>query len=136
MLIYGWLYATGLPPFNAIKSEIYSKGLPSGSMILQSFSVIGCIAVGLTIIRVFGYLPLTQTAMLAVSVIAMILGISMAMVQDDYKRIIAYLAVGELGYIGVGICWNLVLSGSWIMDSDYEKYCNKWNDGFLFPKIV
>jgi energy-converting hydrogenase B subunit F len=103
MLIYGWLYATGLPPFNAIKSEIYSKGLPSGSMILQSFSVIGCIAVGLTIIRVFGYLPLTQMAMLAVSVIAMILGISMAMVQDDYKRIIAYLAVGELGYIGVGL---------------------------------
>jgi energy-converting hydrogenase B subunit F len=41
--------------------------------------------------------------MLAVSVIAMILGISMAMLQDDYKRIIAYLAVGELGYIGVGL---------------------------------
>ena len=103
MLIYGWLYATGLPPFNAIKSEIYSKGLPSGSMILQSFSVIGCITIGLAIIRIFGYLPTTQMAMLAVSVIAMILGICMAMVQDDYKRIIAYLAVGELGYIGVGL---------------------------------
>ena len=103
MLIYGWLYATGLPPFNAIKSEIYSKGLPSGSMILQSFSVIGCISIGLVIIRIFGYLPTAQMAMLAVSVIAMILGICMAMVQDDYKRIIAYLAVGELGYIGVGL---------------------------------
>lgn len=103
MLIYGWLYATGLPPFNAIKSEIYSKGLPSGSMILQSFSVIACISIGLVIIRIFGYLPTAQMAMLAVSVIAMILGICMAMLQDDYKRIIAYLAVGELGYIGVGI---------------------------------
>lgn len=103
MLIYGWLYATGLPPFNAIKSEIYSKGLPSGSMLLQSFSVIACISIGLVIIRIFGYLPTAQMAMLAVSVIAMILGICMAMVQDDYKRIIAYLAVGELGYIGVGL---------------------------------
>jgi len=103
MLLYGWLYATGLPPFNAIKSEIYSKGLPSGSMILQSFSVIGCISIGLVIIRIFGYLPKVQMVMLAVSVIAMILGICMAMLQDDYKRVIAYLAVGELGYIGVGL---------------------------------
>jgi energy-converting hydrogenase B subunit F len=110
MLIYGWLYATGLPPFNAIKSEIYSKGLPSGSMILQSFSVIGCITIGLAIIRIFGYLPTTQMVMLAVSVIAMILGICMAMVQDDYKRIIAYLAVGELGYIGVGIALGTAYS--------------------------
>lgn len=103
MLLYGWLYATGLPPFNAIKSEIYSKGLSSGSMVLQSFSVIGCIAIGLIIIRIFGYLPVVQMVILAVSVIAMILGICMAMVQDDYKRVIAYLAVGELGYIGVGL---------------------------------
>lgn len=103
MLFYGWLYATGLPPFNAIKSDIYSKGLPSGSMILQAFSVIACISIGLTIIRIFGYLPTMQMAILAASVIAMILGISMAMMQDDYKRIIAYLAVGELGYIGVGL---------------------------------
>lgn len=103
MLIYGWLYATGLPPFNAIKSEIYSKGLPSGSMVLQSFSVIACISIGLVILRIFGYLPSAHMAILAVSVIAMILGICMAMLQDDYKRIIAYLAVGELGYIGVGL---------------------------------
>jgi energy-converting hydrogenase B subunit F len=103
MLIYGWLYASGLPPFNAIKSEIYSKGLPSGSMLLQSFSVISTIAIGIVIIRIFGYLPMARTAILAISVLAMILGICMAMTQDDYKRIIAYLAVGELGYIGVGI---------------------------------
>lgn len=103
MLLYGWLYATGLPPFNAIKSDIYSKGLASGSMLLQSFSVIGCISIGLIIIRIFGYLPTVQMVILAVSVIAMILGICMAMVQDDYKRVIAYLAVGELGYIGVGL---------------------------------
>lgn len=103
MLFYGWLYATGLPPFNAIKSEIYSKGLSSGSMVLQAFSVIGCISIGLVIMRIFGYLPTMKMAILAVSVIAMILGICMAMTQDDFKRVIAYLAVGELGYIGVGI---------------------------------
>ena len=110
MLLYGWLYATGLPPFNAIKSEIYSKGLSSGSMALQSFSVIGCIAIGLIILRIFGYLPVVQMVILAVSVLAMILGICMAMVQDDYKRVIAYLAVGELGYIGVGLGLGSVYS--------------------------
>ncbi len=103
MLIYGWLYATGLPPFNSIKSEIYSKGLPSGSILLQSFSVIGCITIGLIILRIFAYSSTVQMVILAVSVLAMILGICLAMVQDDYKRIIAYLAVGELGYIGVGL---------------------------------
>ncbi len=103
MLIYGWLYATGLPPFNAIKSQIYSKGLPSGSILLQSFSVIACISIGIIILRIFAYSSTVQMVILAVSVLAMILGICMAMVQDDYKRIIAYLAVGELGYIGVGL---------------------------------
>ncbi|MDO5851749.1 MAG: energy conserving hydrogenase EhbF [Methanobacteriaceae archaeon] len=110
MIIFGWLYASGLPPFNAIKSDVYSKGLPNGAMLLQSFSVVSCIAIGMVILRIFGILELSRTVILAISVIAMILGICMAMVQTDFKRVIAYLAVGELGYIGVGIGLGTIYS--------------------------
>jgi len=33
----------------------------------------------------------------------MVLGITMALMQTDFKRMIGYLAVGELGYIGIGL---------------------------------
>ena len=39
LIIFGWLYAAGLPPFHTIKSAIYSKALPHGAALLQAFSV-------------------------------------------------------------------------------------------------
>jgi len=55
------------------------------------------------ILRIFSYLPLSQWVILGVSLLAMILGITMAIVQTDIKRMIGFLAVGELGYIGIGL---------------------------------
>ena len=40
LIFFGWLYASGLPPFHTIKSGIYSKAEPHGAALLQSFTVI------------------------------------------------------------------------------------------------
>ncbi|MCK9151444.1 energy conserving hydrogenase EhbF [Methanobacterium alcaliphilum] len=103
LILFGWLYGSGLPPFHTIKSAVYSKALPHGAALLQAFSVFTFVALGIIIIRVFYYLPLTKWAVVFFSLMAMILGITMALMQTDFKRIIGYLAVGELGYIGLGL---------------------------------
>lgn len=103
LIVFGWLYGSGLPPFHTIKSAIYSKALPSGAALIQAFSVFIFIALGIIILRIFSYLPFSQWVILGASLLAMILGITMAIVQTDIKRMIGFLAVGELGYIGIGL---------------------------------
>ncbi|NYB51819.1 MAG: energy conserving hydrogenase EhbF [Methanobacteriaceae archaeon] len=103
LIVFGWLYGSGLPPFHTIKSAIYSKALPSGAALIQAFSVFTFIALGIIILRIFSYLPFSQWVILGASLLAMILGITMALVQTDIKRMIGFLAVGELGYIGLGL---------------------------------
>ncbi len=103
LIIFGWLYAAGLPPFHTIKSEIYSRALPHGAALLQAFSVFTLVAIGLIIIKIFAFFPFANVFIVGISVIAMILSITMALMQTDFKRIIGFLAVGELGYIGIGL---------------------------------
>ncbi|MEN4018637.1 MAG: energy conserving hydrogenase EhbF [Methanobacterium sp.] len=103
LIIFGWLYGSGLPPFHTIKSSVYSKALPHGAALLQAFSVFTLAALGLIIIKIFAFLPFAKVFIIAISLAAMILSITMALMQTDFKRIIGYLAVGELGYIGIGL---------------------------------
>ena len=93
LIFFGWLYASGLPPFHTIKSGIYSKAEPHGAALLQSFTVISMISIVLVMFRIYSTLP----------ILAMILGVSLALTQTDFRRMIGFLAVGELGFIGLGI---------------------------------
>jgi len=103
LIVFGWLYGSGLPPFHTIKSALYSKALPHGAALLQAFSVFTFVGLGIIIIRIFSYLPFSKIVIIVISLLAMILGVTMALMQNDIKRIIGYLAVGELGYIGLGL---------------------------------
>lgn len=102
LIFFGWLYTSGLPPFHTIKSAIYSKALPNASALLQAFTVITFISIGIVIFRIFSYLPFFKTLIVIFSLIAMVLGVTMAIMQIDFRKMIAFLAVGELGYIGLG----------------------------------
>lgn len=102
-ITFGWLYGSGLPPFHTIKSKVYSKAMPSGAALLQAFSVITFVAFALAILRIFGHIYITQYLIMGFSIVAMILGVTLALVQEDFKRVIGFLAVGELGYIGIGL---------------------------------
>lgn len=101
-ILFGWLYVSGLPPFHTIKSEVYSRARPNGAAILQAFSVICMIAFGLVLYKVFAYMPFFKPALIIFSILAMVLGVAMSLMQTDFRRIIAFLAVGELGFIGLG----------------------------------
>ena len=103
LLFFGWLYASGLPPFHTIKSGIYSKAEPHGAALLQSFTVISMISIVLIMFRIYSTLPIFEVLIVLFSVLAMILGVSLALTQTDFRRMIGFLAVGELGFIGLGI---------------------------------
>jgi len=110
LIFFGWLYASGLPPFHTIKSSVYSKALPNASALLQAFTVITFISIGIIIFRIFSYFPFFDTLIILLSIVAMILGVTMAIMQTDFRRMIAFLAVGELGYIGLGFGIGTTLS--------------------------
>ena len=110
LITFGWLYGSGLPPFHTIKSAVYSKALPHGAALLQAFSVFTLVALGVIILRIFSYLPFSKVFIIAISLAAMILSITMALMQTDIKRIIGFLAVGELGYIGIVIGLGTAMS--------------------------
>jgi len=65
-------------PFHTVKSAMYSKALPTGAALLQAFSVFSFVAIGIIIIRIFSYLPFEHIFILGISLIAMVLGITMA----------------------------------------------------------
>lgn len=102
LIFFGWLYASGLPPFHTIKSAVYSKARPNGAAILQAFSVICMIAFGIALFRIFAHVSYFKPAIIVFSLLAMVLGVAMALMQTDFRRMIAFLAVGELGFIGLG----------------------------------
>ena len=103
LIFFGWLYASGLPPFHTIKSGIYSKAEPHGAALLQSFTVISMISIVLIMFRIYSSLPIFEVLVVFFSILAMILGVSLALTQTDFRRMIGFLAVGELGFIGLGI---------------------------------
>ena len=103
LIFFGWLYASGLPPFHTIKSGIYSKAEPHGAALLQSFTVISMISIVLVMFRIYSSLPIFEVLIVFFSILAMILGVALALTQTDFRRMIGFLAVGELGFIGLGI---------------------------------
>ncbi|KZX14146.1 energy conserving hydrogenase EhbF [Methanobrevibacter curvatus] len=102
LIFFGWLYSVGLPPFHVIKASVYSKALPSASAIIQGFSVMTFIAIGLIIIRIFSVVKFVNAFIIFFSLAGMILSLVLALSSNDFRKTIGFLAVGEIGYIGLG----------------------------------
>jgi len=105
LLLFAWTYGGGLLPFHAIKSELYGRSLPHAGALLQSTSKLMLIALGLILIRLFGGFSQTWIWILVPSLLAMIIGAAMAMVQNDYRRLLAYIAVSQAGVAGIGFAF-------------------------------
>ena len=110
LIFFGWLYASGLPPFNTIKSLVYSKGTPEASAVLTSFSVLTLLSLGIVMFRIFAYLPVYNILLILFALLAMVLGVVMAVIQTDYRKMLGSLAVGELGFIVIGFGIGTTLS--------------------------
>jgi len=102
-----WAYAGGLIPVHPIKSELYRVSMPHAAGFLQTQSKFMIVGIGVIMLRLFGptgvNLPYSRAIMLAIGVGTMIFGVTMAIVQDDYRRLLAYHAISQGGYVAAGI---------------------------------
>jgi len=103
LLLFAWTYGGGLPPFHTIKAELYSRAPAEAGAILQAISKILLIAVGIIIARLFFWQDVTWQAMMLLGVFAMMIGAVMAMLQNDYRRLVAYVAVNQAGIVAIGL---------------------------------
>ncbi|MGQ9759653.1 MAG: proton-conducting transporter transmembrane domain-containing protein [Candidatus Methanomethylicaceae archaeon] len=101
--VLSWIYAGGLSPIHPLKSEVYGASFPHGTAMLQTQSKLMLVAIGIVMLRIFGTLPFVREVMLAISVITMMLGVVMALLQTDFRWILAYLIVSHSGLVTVGI---------------------------------
>ncbi|MCQ5376868.1 MAG: hypothetical protein NO516_02330, partial [Candidatus Methanomethylicia archaeon] len=101
-LVLSWIYAGGLAPIHPLKSDVYGASFPHATVMLQTQSKLMLIAIGLIILRVFGTLPFAKEVMLGISVITMMVGVVMALLQTDFRWTLAYLIISHSGLVTVG----------------------------------
>ncbi|MEM0231737.1 MAG: proton-conducting transporter membrane subunit [Candidatus Methanomethyliaceae archaeon] len=101
--ILAWMYAGGLAPIHPLKSEVYGASYPHATAVLQAQSKLMLVAIGIIMLRIFGTLPFIKEVMIFLSVITMILGVVLALIQIDFRWIIAYLIISHSGLVTLGI---------------------------------
>ncbi|MBG0769226.1 energy conserving hydrogenase EhbF [Methanococcus maripaludis] len=106
MLIIGLCYGSGLPPFHTVKADIYARAKPHVAAMLQTYSKFVLVALLLVIFKLFGglsYFASAHGVLIGLSVLGMVFGVVMALLQTDYKKLLAYHAISQGGYVAAGI---------------------------------
>ncbi len=113
LLIIGLAYSSGIPPFHNIKVDLYSRAKGFISAVLQTYSKFIFVALSIIIIKIFSGLSFFSSLkgiLIALSVISMVFGTVLAILEDDYKRLLAYSSISHLGFVGIGIALSSPLA--------------------------
>ncbi len=103
LLVIGWLFESGLFPFHTIKSHIYSSAKADVAALLQTETKLVLVAIAIILLRLFGGFSNMSAVMVGLSVITLAFGSVMALMQSDYRRLLAFSAVGQAGLVGIGL---------------------------------
>jgi energy-converting hydrogenase B subunit F len=103
LTVFAWSNAGGLFPFHNIKSELYASARPHASGLMQTVTKFIIVAVGIASLRLFAWVGVVRPIMLYMSLGAMVLGVIMALKQDDYQRMLSYHAISQAGYVASGL---------------------------------
>jgi energy-converting hydrogenase B subunit F len=101
--VYAWSYAGGLYPFQNIKSALYASAGPHASALMQAQTKMVLVAVALVLLRIYSAVAGLKELMMGVGALAMVLGVVMALRQDDYQRMLSFHAVSQAGYVAIGL---------------------------------
>jgi multicomponent Na+:H+ antiporter subunit D len=94
----------GIFPFHGWLSDAYSSSPAPVSILLAG--IVTKVAGVYTIMRVvllFGTNPAINNILLAVGTLSILIGAFAALTQDDFKRMLAYSSISQVGYIVLGI---------------------------------
>ena len=117
LILIGFCVESAMIPFHASFVDAHTVAPSSVSMILSGMvlklGVYGLIRISYIVFRAIetGSLQILLTAF---GTVTMFIGVTMALAQHDFKRLLAFHSVSQLGYIiaAAGLCTSLGLTGS------------------------
>ena len=109
-ILVGLAFKVSAVPFHMWTPDVY-EGAPTS--ITSYFAVVPKVA-GLALLIKFMFIPFSnillewQTIIIFISIGSMILGAVAAMVQKNFKRLLAYSSIGHIGYALAGVATGVV----------------------------
>lgn len=103
-LVIGFGTKAGIAPFHPWLPDAHAEAPTPISALLSGVMIkMAIYALARTVCIFFPAWPLLSVFAVALGVFTMVLGIVMAFVQDDLKRLLAYSSVSQMGYVLAGI---------------------------------
>ncbi|HOK56805.1 MAG TPA: proton-conducting transporter membrane subunit [bacterium] len=105
LIISGFMIKSALVPFHAWLPDAHpSAPAPISSMLSGVvIKALGVYVICRLIFNLFGFTPLLSQILVSLGVISMIVGVCLALLQWDLKRLLAYHSISQIGYVFVGI---------------------------------
>ena len=109
-ILVGLAFKVSAVPFHMWTPDVY-EGAPTS--ITSYFAVVPKVA-GLALLIKFMFIPFSnillewQTIIIFISIASMILGAVAAMVQKNFKRLLAYSSIGHIGYALAGVATGAI----------------------------
>lgn len=110
LLLSGFAIKAGLAPFHNWLPDAYQSADASVSIILsgainKAAGIYGII----TVMNIFSVLPGIHTALAVLGLFSIAVGALLALRQHNFKRVVAYSSVSQMGYIVLGIAAGTTL---------------------------
>ena len=101
MFVGGLLIKGGLVPFHGWLPDAYSSAPAPVSVLLAGIvtKTTGIYTLLRVVMNVFGFTPALQNILLFVGALSIVVGALAALGQSDFKRMLAYSSISQVGYI-------------------------------------
>jgi multicomponent Na+:H+ antiporter subunit D len=112
--ITGFGLKAGFVPLHFWAADAYPAApTPTGMLLAGTFKQAGVYLIARVLYHVFQVMDVTSPLIATIGVLTAFIGVMMALVQHDFKRLLSYHAVSQLGYIiaGVGLAAPLGVAG-------------------------
>jgi formate hydrogenlyase subunit 3/multisubunit Na+/H+ antiporter MnhD subunit len=103
-LVVGFGTKAGIAPFHPWLPDAHAEAPTPISVLLSGVMIkMAAYALARTVSIFYPRWPALTVFLVALGVFTMVLGIVMALVQDDLKRLLAYSSVSQIGYVLAGV---------------------------------
>lgn len=111
LFLCGFFIKAGLIPFHGWLPDAYSSAPAHVSVLLAGIitKVVGVYCLIRIIVSVLGFTSATQAVLLLVAAASVILGAIACLTQSDFKRMLAYSSISQVGYIILGLASGTAL---------------------------
>ncbi len=105
LFVAGLAVKSGLVPFHGWLPDAYSSAPSAVSVLLAGIvtKTTGVYTLMRMVDAVFGYGPALRNVLLAAGIVSIVIGALGALGQKDFKRMLAYSSISQVGYIILGL---------------------------------